>query len=187
MKPASALFLTLLLLTVLGVGAAWADSKPTPKPVPLAFSEFFVPSPTALQPSPKLLALSGKRVRLSGYMVKTEAPLLGAFYLTARPTFCDEEGAGTADLPPACVRVVVRGAKGRPLGFVGRPLIVTGILQVGPQTEADGQISHFRLILDGPESLGAPAAPSGKTLPKTMHSAKTMHSSKTTQTKETLR
>ena len=137
------------------------------KPVPLAFSEFFVPSPTALQPSPKLLALGGKRVRLDGYMVKMEEPLLGAFYLTEHPTFCDEEGAGTADLPPACVRIIVRGARDRPLSFVGRPLIVTGILQIGPQTEASGQISHFRLILDGPE----PAAP--KPLPrKIIHSAK---------------
>ncbi len=120
-------------------------------PVPLAFTEFFVPPPAPLQLSSKTEALNGKRVKLQGYMVKMENPMAGAFFLTQHPTFCDEEGAGTADLPPACVRVVVRGAKNRTLGFVGRPLIVTGILQVGAQTEADGQVSHFRLILDGPE------------------------------------
>ena len=139
----------------------------------MAFSEFFVPSPTALEPSAKLLALSGKRVRLTGYMVKMEELLKGAFYLTEHPTFCDEEGAGTADLPPACVRVIVRGAKNHPLSFVGRPLIVTGILQVGPQTEAEGQISHLRLILDGPEPAATPRL--------------TKKASKLTKTKETQR
>ena len=160
MKPMSikpALVRSVFLLVLLGsvLGAVSAAAPPTS----LLFSDFFVPSATELQPSPKLLALSGKRVRLSGYMVKTEEALPGAFYLTEHPTFCDEEGAGTADLPPACVRVVVRGAKNRPLSFVGRPLIVTGILEVGPKTEADGQVSHFRLILDGPE-------PAQKLIPK---------------------
>ena len=140
-----------VLMLTGGVCAVQA-AAPTP-PVPLSFSEMLVPSPTALQPSPKLLAMNGKRVRLSGYMVKTAESLLGAFYLTQHPTFCDEEGAGTADLPPACVRVVVRGAKNRLLSFVGRPLIVTGILEVGPKTEPDGQVSHLRLILDGPEPV----------------------------------
>ena len=131
-------------------------------PVPLAFTEFFVPPPAPLQLTSKIEALNGKRVKLQGYMVKMENPMAGAFYLTQHPTFCDEEGAGTADLPPACVLVIVRGAKNRTLGFVGRPLIVTGVLQVGAQTVADDQISHFRLILDGPE----PAMP---TPPKQAH------------------
>lgn len=170
MKHISIKYATALFLLCLGLTAQGAV-----KPVPLAFSEFFVPSPTALQPSPKLLALSGKRVRLDGYMVKTEEALPGAFYLTQHPTFCDEEGAGTADLPPACVRVIVRGAKNRPLSFVGRPLIVTGILQVGAQTEADGQISHFRLILDGPEPTSL--APS-----HTQPSKKIIHSKRIKET-----
>ena len=151
MKNVSLRSILAIFLLCLGVIAHGAT-----KPVSLAFSEFFVPSPTALQLSPKLLALNGKRVRLDGYMVKMEEALPGAFYLTAHPTFCDEEGAGTADLPPGCVRVIVRGAKNRPLSFVGRPLIVTGILQVGALTDADGQVSHFRLILDGPEPTSQP-------------------------------
>ncbi len=142
-----------------------------PAPVPLAFTEFFVPPPAPLALSTKMQTLNGKRVKLQGYMVKMENPMAGAFYLTQHPTFCDEEGAGTADLPPACIRVVVRGAKDRPLGFVGRPLIVTGLLQVGAQTEADGQVSHFRLILDGPEPVNvspkqAHKTPAHKTLTK---------------------
>lgn len=183
-KSAPALILIFLSLTLLSLtflsfsGVAQAAAKP----VPLAFSDFFVPSPTTLQPSAKLLGLSGKRVRLNGYMVKMEGPLAGAFYLTEHPTFCDEEGVGTADLPPACVRVIVRGAKGLPLGFVGRPLIVTGVLQVGPQTEADGQVSHLRLILDGPE----PAAPTrlAKKAPKMTNK---MTKATMTKTKETQR
>lgn len=132
-------------------------------PVPLAFTEFFVPPPAPLELSSKMQTLNGKRVKLQGYMVKMENPMAGAFYLTQHPTFCDEEGAGTADLPPACVRVIVRGAKNRTLGFVGRPLIVTGLLQVGAQTEADGQVSHFRLILDGPEPVKASPKQAHKT------------------------
>ncbi len=146
-----------------------------PAPVPLAFTEFFIPPPAPLQLSDKMQTLSGKRVKLQGYMVKMENPMAGSFYLTQHPTFCDEEGAGTADLPPACVRVIVRGAKDRPLGFVGRPLIVTGILQVGAQTEADGQVSHFRLILDGPEPMQtAPTQQAHKTPAHTPPAKKTL-------------
>lgn len=140
-------------------------------PVPLAFTDFFVPPPAPLQLTPKIEALNGKRVKLQGYMVKME-PMAGAFYLTQHPTFCDEEGAGTADLPPACVLVIVRGAKNRTLGFVGRPLLVTGVLQVGAQTVTDNQISHFRLILDGPEPAGTTPAKQAHKTPAKKETAK---------------
>ena len=127
--------------------------SPLDTATPIAFKEFLVPSDRELKPSAKLLGLNGKRVRIEGYMAKMEEPIGGGFYLCPRPTFCDEEGAGTADIPPQAVRVLVRGAKGRPLKFVAQPLVVTGILELGSKTEADGQISQIRLVLDRPQDL----------------------------------
>jgi len=128
--------------------AAALEAKPTTRAIPLDFQGWFEATPRELKATPKLLSMNGKHVRLVGYMAHMEAPPKGVFYLCPHPTFCDEEGAGTADLPPEAVRVIVRGAQHQDLPFSARPLIVTGVLQIGPKTEADGQVSSLRLVLD---------------------------------------
>lgn len=130
-----------------------------PAPTPLAFSQFFQASRLELKASPTLLGLNGRRVRMTGWIARLEAPPRGAFFLCPRPTFCDEEGAGTADLPPQTVRVIVRGLKGDVMPWTPRPVVVTGVLQVGPRAEADGSVSAIRLILDRAAPLRAVKRP----------------------------
>jgi hypothetical protein len=116
---------------------------------PLSFKEFFEDAKGPIQPSRKLIGLNGKRVSLVGFMAQMEIAPLGAFYLCPRPVVCDEEGGGTADLPPESVLVIMRSQKGQTVSFIPNALEVTGILEVGAQTSTDGSISYFRLILDG--------------------------------------
>ena len=131
--------------------------------MPLAFSELLDPSPNELKPSSKLLGLNGKRVRMVGFMAFQEEAPKGAFYLGPRPAYNDEGGAGSADIPPVSVRVIVRGAKDRQIEFIPRPVEVTGILEVGSKTEEDGAVSFIRIILDRPEDIGlTPTSPNPK-------------------------
>ncbi|MGZ6130983.1 MAG: hypothetical protein ACXWLF_03095 [Myxococcaceae bacterium] len=148
------------LLALLG-----ANPSPAADPVPLAFSELVRPTSTALVPTAKLLSLKGRRVRLTGFMARMELPSKGAFWLTQSPVFCDEAGAGTGDLPPSAVFVVVRSLAGEPVPFTPRLLEVTGVLEVGYRAEPDGRATHIRLILDRLEDLpstSSRAPPSSK-------------------------
>lgn len=136
------MFLPLVLLLV-------ATASPAPA-APLSFNEFFESSPTALEPSARLRSLVGKRVRLVGHMARMEAPPKGGFFLCAVPVFATEAGGGTADLPPDAVFVVVRSAAGKELAHIARPVEVTGVLELGPQVDADGRLSRIRIRLDRP-------------------------------------
>jgi len=117
----------------------------------LSFSEFFEYGPRELKPSATLLSLNGHRVRMVGFMAQMEMPPEGAFYLTPHPVSCDEEGAGTSDLPVSSVRVVVRSAKGKTISFIPSPVEVTGVLELGYQADDEGRVSAIRLILDNPD------------------------------------
>lgn len=119
----------------------------------LAFGDFFEAGPVEIKPSPRLLALSGHRVKLVGFMAKMEVAPRGAFYLTPRPVSCDEEGGGTADLPPEAVYVVVRSSPDREVPHTPRALEVTGLLEVGYHVERDERVTHIRLLLDQPQDL----------------------------------
>jgi hypothetical protein len=119
----------------------------------LAFGDFFQVSSSELKLSERLRALSGQRVRLVGFMAKMEVAPKGAFYLTPRPVSCDEEGGGTADLPPEAVYVVVRSSAGQEIPHSPRALEVTGLLEVGYHLEEDDRVTHIRLLLDRPQDL----------------------------------
>jgi hypothetical protein len=119
----------------------------------LAFGEFFEATASEIKPSERLLALSGQRVKLVGFMAKMEVSPKGAFYLTPRPVSCDEEGGGTADLPPEAVYVVVRSSTGQEIPHTPRALEVTGLLEVGYHVETDDRVTHIRLLLDRPQDL----------------------------------
>jgi hypothetical protein len=120
-------------------------------PAALAFSEFFRPASTRLQPSDKLIALDGQRVRIVGFMAQMEDGPSGALYLAARPVNCDEGGAGTGDLPPDAVLVVVPWSSGAEIPFVAGPLEVVGTLHLGAATRQDGSPSRIRIVLDSPQ------------------------------------
>ena len=117
----------------------------------LAFKDFFEPGTKELKPTRLLLSLKGKRVRISGFMVEMETPPRGGFYITSRPVFCDEAGAGTADLPAASVYVIVRSAKDKEVPFIAGPIEVTGTLDLDTGPGNGGDSHHpIRLVLDGP-------------------------------------
>jgi hypothetical protein len=153
--------LLLGLALVLGASAG-AHAQETARPAvvqeeatPLAFKDFLEVSPSEMKPSAQLLALSGKRVKLVGFMAKMEVAPKGAFYLTPRPVSCDEEGGGTADLPPEAVYVRVRSQAGQEIPHSPRALEVTGVLEVGYHIEDDQSVTHIRLVLDRPQDLSA--------------------------------
>lgn len=130
----------------------------------LTFGDFFEATSQELKPSARLLALAGKRVKLVGFMAKMEVAPKGAFYLTPRPVACDEEGGGTADLPPEAVYVLVRSSAGQEIPHTPRALEVTGLLEVGYHVESDDRVTHIRLLLDRPQDLLG-AAPKRKRSP----------------------
>jgi hypothetical protein len=131
--------------------AALAVVLAAAEPAPLAFSEYFRTGTARLEPSAKLLSLDGQRVRLTGFMAHMEDGPPGAFYLASRPVECDEGGAGTGDLPPDAVLVVVPWASGAEIPFLPGPLEVVGVLQLGPATRADGAPARIRIVLDRPK------------------------------------
>ena len=120
-------------------------------PAALAFSDFFRPSSSRLQPSDRLLALDGQRVRIQGFMAGMEEGPAGAFYLASRPVSCDEGGAGTGDLPPDAVLVVVPWSAGAEIRFLPGPLEVVGTLHLGAATRPDGAPARIRIVLDSPQ------------------------------------
>ena len=129
-----------------------SNQKPAtdPPPAPLAFKEFFEPSVSSLTPSAKLEALNNHQVKLIGFMAQMEDEREGSFYLVPRPVFGDEEGGGTADLPPEAVLVIVPFRSHQKISFVPGLLEVTGVLELSAK-EVDGQVSRIRLIMDQPE------------------------------------
>ena len=120
------------------------------EPAALAFSDFFRPASARLQPSDRLLALDGQRVRIQGFMAGMEEGPAGAFYLASRPVSCDEGGAGTGDLPPDAVLVLVPWLAGAEIPFLAGPLEVVGVLHLGAATRPDGAPARIRIVLDSP-------------------------------------
>ena len=116
----------------------------------LAFDEFFVlpVGPRGLTLTEKLKSLDGKRVRILGYMVRQDEPLPNTLLLTEKPVTIEEHEGGFSDLPTAYVRVVVPSAKDKPVSYTPRPLLLTGVLSVGPHAEKDDTISLVRLTLE---------------------------------------
>jgi hypothetical protein len=139
-------------------GSLLGSSAPA-SPEPLAFDEFFESSARELRPSARLLSLDGRRVRLRGFMAQMEEPPKGGFYLCHAPVFAAEGGGGTGDLPPDAVLVVVKSARGKELAHIPRPLEVTGVLQISPQTDEEGRVSRIRILLDEPRHAAKVARP----------------------------
>jgi hypothetical protein len=133
--------------TAAGGPAALAPGVPT-----LSVRDLTASSGGALVPSARALALATTRVRLLGYVVRQEEQVPGGFWLASRPVECDEGGAGTGDLPPGSVRVILAGGPPPADG----PVAVTGLLEVGNDPGHDGSPSTFRLRI---EPAGTPASP----------------------------
>lgn len=142
-------------LAVLALGLSLGAGDPAL----LAFPEFFRPGVARLDPSEKLTSLDGHRVRMTGFMAQMEDGPAGAFYLASRPVVCDEGGAGTGDLPPDAVLVIVPWSAGNSIPHVPGPLEVTGTLRLGGPARPDGLPARIRIVLDPP----TPKSEGGKT------------------------
>ncbi len=140
--------LALFLAFVVPVQSVEAKPK---APVPVAkleFREFLEPSTKELKPSAKLRSLQGQRVRITGFMAEMEQMPDGYFYLCSRPVFCDESGGGIGELPIDAVRVVVRASKGQPLKFIAQPIEISGVLELGGQSEMEPDSWAVRLLTE---------------------------------------
>jgi hypothetical protein len=120
----------------------------------VSFREFFAPAGDAgLEYSARLRELTGKRVRLVGYMVREPQRQHGVFVLAPFPTTVEAGGACFADDVPA-VAVHVHLPPGRSqaiAAFQPGRLVLTGVLEIGMQHEADGRNSAVRLRLEEPQ------------------------------------
>jgi hypothetical protein len=126
----------------------------------LKFSDFFsLPAgPRGLEFTERIRALDGKRVRILGFMVEQGDPSPGvAIIAPFQQTTHEDEYGLCDDLPPATLFAIVSKYRESPVPFTPGPLLLTGVLELGQRTEADGRVSHVRLILD-PESPALPAA-----------------------------
>ena len=138
-------------------GAAVAAGKPTHGPgsadvidLPLNHLYESPVGPLGLAPTAELVDLAGRRVRMKGFMVEEQDPPPGQFKLALLPVKLAEREDGPADDLPAATVVVHLSASHaqRIVRFDPHPIVVTGILEVGPREEPDGRVSHVRLILD---------------------------------------
>ena len=108
-----------------------------------------------MAPEPSALAelvigtFAGQPVRLVGFMVRQSLPTPGVLLLASQPMQVDEIEYGACDdLPPQVVRVFVPLPAGTQVPLTPGPLLLTGKLELGQQSEPDGRNSFIRLRLD---------------------------------------
>lgn len=136
----------------------------------LRFADLFkLPAgPRGLEVTDKVRALDGHRVRILGFMVKQAKPLPGMLLLSPFEITTNEVEYGIADdLPPSLVHVQVPAYEDLGVPFTPGPLLLTGVLEVGPRIEADGRGSMFRLRLDEKDEARplSPPSPDGISSP----------------------
>jgi hypothetical protein len=129
-----------------------AETRPvgiTAGSVQLSFREFFGPvGDRGLEYSERLRALEGQTVTVTGYMVRDPDRPRGLFILAGSPVRLEQSlVCSQTELPTATAYVLLDDGSAlapyRP-GCVS----VTGRLEVGPRSEADGRNSTLRLRLD---------------------------------------
>lgn len=116
----------------------------------LRFDEFFKPiGDRGPEYTEKIRSLNGRRVRVAGFMVNQQVQTPGMLLLTSAPVVTHEIEYGLCDeLPPATLHVVMATPTPEKIRLTAGPLVLTGTLEVGPHTEADGRNSVARLIVD---------------------------------------
>lgn len=122
-------------------------AQPAKEVIDLKFSELIAVEKGELKHTAKAVQANGRRVRLTGYMAHMETAGKGGFWLTKRPVFQDESGAGTGELPPNAVYVTVRNAKNEAVTFINRPITVTGVFKIAKTAP------QLSLVLDTAKDL----------------------------------
>lgn len=114
----------------------------------LEFTDFYgaVIGDRGLELTAKVRALAGQQVRLVGFMVRQSLPTPGVLLLAPQPVQVDEVEYGACDdLPPQIVRVFMPLPTGTQVPLTPGPLLLTGTLEVGQQSEPDGRNSFLRI------------------------------------------
>jgi hypothetical protein len=123
----------------------------------LKFSDFFV-NPVGsrgLEMTGKLRSLDGRRVRILGYMAHREVQPPGLFLLAPYPLQVhDHDNSLAEDFPVGVMTVYVPTLQGQPVPHATGLMLLTGVVKLGNQEEADGRMSLVRLELDPPEKFG---------------------------------
>ena len=150
---------TVILASTLGWNAdalatslAQAGKLPPPAPgvAALSFGELFKSpiGPVGFEFSDKARQLDGKLVRILGFMIHQDEAPKGVLMLAPFALSTNEAEYGHCDdLPPAVVFVTVPKSRDALVPFSPGPLVLTGHLELGARTEADGRVSHIRLLL----------------------------------------
>lgn len=131
--------------------------SPTLPPLPdgvidLNFQEFFkMPvGPRGLETTTKLQSLDGKHVRIPGYMAHMERANKRQLVFAPMPLQPQPHEYGLCDdIPATHVLVTVPGNPDEQVTYTPGPLLLTGVLSVGPYSQG-GETSFVRLLLDPP-------------------------------------
>lgn len=141
----------------------------------LALSDIYVMpiGPQGLELTPQAAALHGQRVRLFGFMVRQTKPAPGVAMLSPYPLVTNEiEYSLSDDIPANTVFVVIPHFSDIAVPYTPGPLLLTGRFETTPREEADGRVSHLRLVLDEDAGL-TPAEPASSSLETRADDAKT--------------
>jgi hypothetical protein len=139
--------------------AAAADDPDAELPA-LKFAELFKrpAGPRGLEPGPRVMSLAGARVRVVGYAARSTEPLPQLAILAPLPvTLGDEDESYADDLPAGVIYVHYPRSDAAGLAHTvercAGPTSVAGLLEVGPQHEADGRISFVRVNAESARCL----------------------------------
>jgi hypothetical protein len=126
----------------------------------LKFTELYqLPiGPRGLELTDKVRALAGQRVRIFGFMVKQQKPSPGVAIISPFALNTNERDYDLADdLPPSVIFAKILKYEDIAVPFSPRPLLLTGVLEIGRRQEEDGRTSEFRLLVDEPQADPAPS------------------------------
>ena len=145
--------LVLCVVPMLSPLVASAAPKPIDEAIPtLAFADFYKRPIGAqgLEPSPRLLASADSRVQLSGYVARGAEPQPGVAILAPVPVVLGDEDEGLADDLPAAVAYLhwTEPDVAAAIAACAGAMRVTGRLELGRRSEADGRSSFVRLVAD---------------------------------------
>jgi hypothetical protein len=120
--------------------------------IDLSFQDFFkMPvGPRGLETTEKLRSLDGRRVRIPGYMARMERSNKRQLVFAPMPLQPQPHEYGLCDdIPATHVLVTVAGNPDEQVIYTPGPLLLTGILSVGPYSQGS-ETSFVRLQLDTP-------------------------------------
>ena len=123
---------------------------------PISFNQFFEMPVGAkgLKFNKDVLSVYNQKVQLTGYMVQSEGPNVGQFWLSPRPIQMSEHADGTANDMPASTTLVVldQSQKNWVIPHVSGAITVQGKIFAERYELQDGSVAWIRIHVD-PQSI----------------------------------